>query len=186
MSLKKLILPHFLIAELYGNSLVEPGAPFASPAPAAPGGPPQVNEAATLDSKNELRYKFLGKNQKQVTILARYPDDPYIPEDHLQFLIKILSACKLDLGDVAIINQGVAPVAIAKLKTELNPLAVLLFDVQPGDIGLPLNFPALKPQTFSGTNYLCIPAISLLLEENEKAKTSKKQLWDCLKKMFLA
>jgi hypothetical protein len=183
MSLKSIILPDFVIAELYSNSLVDTGT-GSVPATA----PQSVQNAVPVEpfATEDQPFRYLGKNKRRISVLARYPDDPYIPEDHLQFLIKILSACKLDLGDVAIINLSVAPVSIDKLKAQLDPLAVLLFDIQPGEILLPLNFPVLKPQAFSGTNYLCIPPVTLLLEENEKAKNLKKQLWECLKKMFLA
>jgi hypothetical protein len=170
MSFKETILPDFVIAELYPGSitaLTPVPAPDASPA-----------------SKTEV-YRYLGKNQKKVSVITRYKDDPYIPEEHLQFLIKILSACKLNLGDVAILNDASGGVSIGKLKQELDPGFVLLFAVEPVEIGLPLSFPPLRPQSFEGCNFLTIPGIDSLIPDTEIAKGLKKQLWDCLKKMFV-
>jgi hypothetical protein len=169
MSFKDTILPDFVIADLFAGSVTA--------VPAVPA------QGVIQPAKNDL-YRYLGKNQKKVSIIARYKDDPYIPEEHLQFLIRILSACKLNLGDVAILNDASGGVNIGKLKQELDPGFVLLFGVEPVEIGLPLSFPPLRPQTFEACNFLTIPGIELLLGETETAKGLKKQLWDCLKKMF--
>jgi hypothetical protein len=198
MSFKETILPDFVIAELYANSITANAEKSAIPAPvketgalAKSGGviPGMENGSAkaaipaTAAPITEL-YRFLGKNQKKVSIIARYKDDPYIPEDHLQFLIKILSACKLNLGDVAILNDAAVGIDIARLKQQLDPGFVLLFAVEPVEIGLPLSFPLLRPQSFDGCNFLTIPGIENLLQDTDLAKGLKKQLWDCLKKMF--
>jgi len=207
MSFKEIELSDALIAELYKNVLVggtiagsrmpaeeRPGATVSSGNNAAqlPGfsdpiampGSTSSGRVTTGIAAEPQPYRFLGKNQKKVTVLARYADDPYIPEEHLQFLIKILSACRLNLGDVAIINDSTAAVEISKLKKELAPAHVLLFDIQPEEIGLPLSFPMLKAQVFDGCTFLTIPPIAVLNGNDENARSLKKQLWDCLKKMF--
>jgi hypothetical protein len=204
MSFKDTILPDFVIADLYTGSLtanIEKGAKpgsakeqasakeidvdanFVAAIPGMEKGNDITAIAAVVSPKPDL-FRFLGKNQKKVSIIARYKEDPYIPEEHLQFLIKILSACKLNLGDVAILNDAAGGIEIAKLKHQLDPGFVLLFAVEPVEIGLPLSFPLLRPQTFDGCNFLTIPAIENLLQDSDAAKGLKKQLWDCLKKMF--
>jgi hypothetical protein len=198
MSFKETRLPDFVIAELYANSLTANVEKSATPGPAKeidapaksggviPGmekGSAKTAVTDTVAPKTDI-YRFLGKNQKKVSIIARYKEDPYIPEEHLQFLIKILSACKLNLGDVAILNDAAGGIEIAKLKQQLDPGFVLLFAVEPVEIGLPLSFPLLRPQSFDGCNFLTIPGIENLLQETDLAKGLKKQLWDCLKKMF--
>ncbi|HTE23409.1 hypothetical protein [Flavitalea sp.] len=196
MSFKDTILPDFVIADLYADSItanIDRGAipksadeiavPFTTEAviPGMEKGLEGIKAAVT--PKTDL-YRFLGKNQKKVSVIARYKDDPYIPEEHLQFLIKILSACKLNLGDVAILNDAAGGIGIAKLKEQLDPGFVLLFAVEPVEIGLPLSFPLLRPQLFDGCNFLTIPRIETLIQDTDTAKGLKKQLWDCLKKMF--
>lgn len=186
-SFKNIKLPDFVITDLYTMPLIPDLAKVETltqtSEPVKDGMLPEmpVANAPTLEP---AAYRFLGKNQRRVSVIARYADDPYIPEDHLQFLIKILSACKLNLGDVAILNDSVANIEIARLKTQLQPAFILMFDIEPTEIGLPISFPLLKPQSYDGAQFLCIPPISAMMEENETAKGLKKQLWESLKKIF--
>ncbi|RYY16311.1 MAG: hypothetical protein EOO04_27160 [Chitinophagaceae bacterium] len=207
MSLKQVTLPDHVLATLYGNCLVDESV--AGPAPASdsaiaqsgnkpvkpvgvavssPTPPPNIAAAnvAAPAASNAVPYKFLGKNNKRISIIAGYEDDPYMPEEHLEFLTKILSACKLNLGDVAILNDHASRVEMTKLASELAPLQVLLFGIDPVNIGLPLSFPMFKPQMFNGTNFLFIPPIVDLNQDSAGAIAQKKQLWECLKKMFLS
>ena len=185
MSFKETILPDFVIADLYRASLSGKALPAEKSLENTPGKEAKILKSSSPavsteagDEPKELRYKYLGKNQKRVSVIARYEDDPYIPEEHLQFLVKILSACKLNLGDVAILNDATSAIEIGKLKNELDPAFVLLFAIEPVQIGLPLSFPLLRPQSFDGSHYLTIPSIASLLEDTAVAKASKKQLWD--------
>ena len=57
---------------------------------------------------------------------------------------------------------------------------VLLFDVTPASIGLPIHFPNFQVQHFNKRIYLCCPALG----EIEKDTTMKKQLWNSLKTVF--
>src|SRR5947209_5064906 len=90
MSLNDIQLPAALIQELYEHSLVE-----MQPAPAKSIRPAKQTEKA---------WAFLGKNQKGICLLVDYANDVYLPDADLQFLTNILQACKLNLGDVAILN----------------------------------------------------------------------------------
>lgn len=187
-SFKNLILPDFVIAALYTAPLVQDGA--SAPVMRTTGEPVSdgmlpdmpVSKAEHSGSK---AYRYLGKNNRKVSVIARYPDDPYIPEEHLQFLVKILSACKLNLGDVAILNDSVAPIEIDNLRKQLQPAYILMFDVEPTEIGLPISFPLMKPQNFDGAQLLCIPPIAAMLQETDLAKGLKKQLWESLKQIFV-
>ena len=89
------------------------------------------------------------------------------------------------MADVAIVNYATAPIAIDKLKAQLQPRSLLLFGVEPGEIQLPISFPAFKEQPYAGTTYLFTPSLRQLNQETESAKLLKRQLWDCLKRMFL-
>jgi hypothetical protein len=109
----------------------------------------------------------------------------FVPEADLQFLTKMLGACKLNMADVAIINHATAPVAIDQLKVQLQPKSLLLFGVEPADIQLPISFPPFKEQAYAGTTYLFTPSLTALNQETEEAKLLKRKLWECLKRMFL-
>jgi hypothetical protein len=130
-------------------------------------------------------YKILGNNKQQIAVVVNAPNDVFVPEAELQFLTKMLGACKLNMADVAIVNHATAEVAIDRLKQQLQPRFVLLLGVEPATIQLPISFPAFKEQAYAGTTYLFTPALGLLNQETDSAKVQKRQLWDCLKRMFL-
>ena len=194
MSLTNINLPGFVIADLYRNSLIQPEV-GALPQRAAPPVVEQqpvakapVEEAVTtqpVKKEEPVAYKILGNNKQQISVVVNCPNDVFVPEADLQFLTKMLGACKLNMADVAIVNYATAPIAIDKLKTQLQPRSLLLFGVEPGDIQLPINFPPFKEQPYAGTTYLFTPSLSQLNQETEEAKLLKRKLWDCLKRMFL-
>lgn len=129
-------------------------------------------------------YRFLGKNAKHVAIIVYSPSDAYLPDDQLQLLTKMLDACKLNLGDVAIINQASQPVHFTQLAEQLKAQKTLLFGIQPEQIGLPMSFPAYKEQEYAGCTYLLANPLGDMNQPNEEGKSLKGKLWGCLKKMF--
>jgi hypothetical protein len=153
------------------------------------GGRPPVTEPVAVPKpvkqEEPVAYKTLGNNKQQISVVVNCPNDVYVPEADLAFLTKMLGACKLNMADVAIVNYANAPIAIDKLKTQLQPKYLLLFGVEPGDIQLPISFPPFKEQPYAGTTYLFTPALSQLNLETEDAKLLKRKLWDCLKRLFL-
>ena len=68
----------------------------------------------------------------------------FLREKHLEFLSKILAACKLNIGDVAIINEGYKFADIAAIKKELLPYSIILFGLEPTDLKLPLQLSAFQ------------------------------------------
>lgn len=165
-----------------------PASPQPSPAPVsvAPAPPPV---AAVQEAKEPLpaagqAYKMLGNNRQHVSVVVRCPGEAFLPEHHLQMLTKMLGACKLNLGDVAIVNDAAQPVDIQTLKEQLTPKRVLLFGVTPGEVGLPLSFPQFKDQEYAGTTYLHTPSLDELNSETDDGKLLKRRLWDSLKRIF--
>ncbi|WP_276481249.1 hypothetical protein [Paraflavitalea pollutisoli] len=146
----------------------------ATPQPAAAAPPPAAGHL----------YKMLGNNRQQVAVVVRCPGEAFLPEHHLQMLTKMLGACKLNLGDVAIINDAAQRVDIQILKEQLTPRRVLLFGVKPEEAGLPLSFPLFKDQEYAGTTYLYTPSLDELNTETDDGKLLKRRLWDSLKKIF--
>ncbi|MBO9565110.1 MAG: hypothetical protein J7621_20205 [Niastella sp.] len=155
-------------------------APAEATQPAAPAVKPAAQPAAT----DTAAYKFLGKNQQHVTVIVQFEGEAFLPEQHLQLLTKMLGACKLNLGDVAIVNDASRKVEINQLKEQLYPKQVLLFGISPETTGLPLSFPMFKPQEYAGTTYLYTPPLEELNQETEEGKLLKRRLWDNLKKIF--
>lgn len=129
-------------------------------------------------------YKLLGNNRQQVTVVVRFPGEAFLPESHLQFLSKMIGACKLNLGDVAIVNDASVRVDMNVLKAQLQPKTVLLFGVAPEETALPLSFPTFKAQEYAGTTYLYTPPLEELNTETDDGKLLKRRLWDSLRKIF--
>jgi hypothetical protein len=180
MSLSGLQLPEAVIANLYRQVLVSSG----QTSPASQSSPAAVPAARQEATATEGAYTWLGNNERHITLIVNFPGDAFLPDHHLQFLTRMLDACKLNLGDVAIVNHAVLPVNMDKLREVLHPQIVLLFGIEPVATGLPLNFPPFKDQAFAGCTYLFTPSLSELNQDNEEGKLMKSKLWVCLKKLF--
>ena len=170
MSFQNVTLPNFLLADLYKNIVV-------------------INEpqSGTVLSRNHIEgtsVKFLGNNVKRITILVRHPAEVFLPDRHLDFLTKILVACKLNIADVAIVNEGFKFVDTHTLKEYLNPRQIILFGIDPTEIKLPLNFPHFKIQHYNETTYLSVPSLDQLNIDTEEGRLLKTKLWVCLKSLF--
>ncbi len=165
MSLDNIQLPAFLLQQLYKNSLVDPG-----------------NGSTTIDpvQKNELL--FLGNNQEKVLLVVNEPGVMYLADEDLDFLMGILSACKLSMHDVILLNFHKNPETHYQdlLKT-FTPGKILLFGIEPAKLQFPLEFPYYQLQQYNQQTYLYSPSLKQLAAD----KQLKVQLWASLKKLFL-
>ncbi|GGB25786.1 hypothetical protein [Puia dinghuensis] len=181
MSLNNIALSGLIIEEWYGDSTLVMG----SPAPIKPPEPSvQPAAAATPPTPEPQEYKFLGKNTRRTTIIVDSPGSPFLPDAELTFLTKILEACRMNIGDVAIINHHTAPVAITPLRQQLQPANIILFGVEPTAIRLPINFPEFKLQPYDQCTYLAAPPLEQLAGNSTESKLLKSKLWVCLKALF--
>jgi hypothetical protein len=168
MSLNKIQLPDNTIVDLYKNLLIEPGTIEIR------------NKSEELNSKKES-IAFLGNNKKQVVVIVNYADSMHLPDTQLNFLTSILTACKLSLDDIAIVNMSnIDSINFKNLFKQIPAQSVLLFDVATESLSLPLNFPNFQVQFFDNINYLTSPSLDII----EKDKALKTQLWNSLKKLF--
>jgi len=179
MSLNDIHLPLTVVAELYKTVLIEDKG-FALEKI-------EVRKPATEEIKESKPAKqspaltFLGSNKKQVVIIVNYQDALYIPDDKLAFLTNILTACKLNLADIALLNfANVSKVSYKDFFEAVPAKSVIFFGVQPDILSVPMNFPFFQVQNFDNVNYLSSPT----LDEIEADKTLKGSLWTSLKKIF--
>ena len=174
MSLNELRLSSSLIAMLYPSSLLDTGSDDAT----------ILNKSVAQQIINDAdtkASKWLGNNQKNILIVVRYNDVVHLPDDDLNFLTGMLTACKLSLDDVAIINtNNYTKVSYSDLLLEFKSRIVFLFGISPADFGLPVNFPAFQVQVVSGCTYLYTPA----LEERSTDSLFKSRLWLSLRTIF--
>lgn len=164
MSLDNIQLTPFLIQELFKNSLVE----FDATEPA--------EKSLPISSFN-----ILGNNRSRVIIIVENDENLYLPDDQLNFLLGILSACKLTMEDVAIINiKKNKAVTYKAIELELKAEKIILFGVTPAQIGLPLEFPHYQIQQYNKQTYIT----AAMLPDIQDDKVEKTKLWNCLKQIF--
>ncbi len=169
-------LPASLIAEIYKNHLVEKDRP--KPSHRQPAQPEKV-----VTERTAAAIQYLGQNQKAICLLVCYPNDVHIPDNQLNFLTSILQACKLNLGDVAIVNCHQQAVSIQALSQELGCRVLLIFGVACSSIALP-EFPLFSIQTVETCEVVCSPAVDNLNNGTAASKLLKSRLWTCLKQLF--
>ena len=164
MSLQHIQLSPIILQELFKHSLVE------------------IKDTLKTKSTAPVEtLKTLGNNKKNVLILVSVNEAAFLPDDQLNFLLGILSACKLTMDDVAILNiHNYQSMDYKILEKQLKPLNIILFGVHPGQIELPLDFPFYQVQRFNHQVYLAAPGLlKLQLDKSEKTK-----LWNSLKQVF--
>lgn len=173
MNSSKIQLPDFVISDLYKNQLV-------------------VIEEAFIDTKlpNKAeptppsKPEFLGNNQKNICILVKDTQAVYLNDHSLQFLSTILTACKLNLGDVAIVNFSRTPLLYPSLKEWLSPKYILVFDIGATTLQLPFELPTYQVQSYDKCSFLFAPALDQMTADTREAKIEKSKLWLSLKTMF--
>jgi len=164
MSLDNIQLPAIVLQDLFTNSLVDLKTANA--------------ESATV-SAGDL--SFLGENKKKVSIVVDHTNVIYLPDDELNFLLGILSACKLSMADVALLNFAKNPsVTYKELSEQLSAEKILLFGIKPSALELPLQFPYYQIQNYNNQVYLSSPDLKTLADNKEE----KIKLWACLKQVF--
>ena len=161
MSLDNIQLSPFVLGNLFNKSLYDLK-------------PPAENTASGNIS-------FLGDNKKRIAILVHSPQSIYLPDEELNFLLGILTACKLSMMDIALINvsknQGLTYNDIA---TQAKAEKVFLFGINPESLKLPLQFPHYQLQHYNNQVYLSSEALDKLQAD----KQEKLKLWNSLKKVF--
>ncbi|HWK03710.1 MAG TPA: hypothetical protein VNS58_08760 [Puia sp.] len=168
------------------NPAVRTSAPPA--VPVSPVSAPSASETKSAPPAGapvaDGGYKFLGNNRRKITVLVESPGVAFLPDDQLSFLTRMLEACKMNVGDVAIVNLANAPVTITALKQQLQPNMILLFGMEPVAIRLPMNFPWFKIQAYDECTYLCAPSLEELVLPGDESRLLKSKLWMCLKTLF--
>lgn len=164
MSINNIHLTSHLCKDLFENSLV---------------GQTKV-EKALLPSAND-KLEFLGKNRKNIVFIMTCRDCKYIPDEQMDLLVNLLSACKLNMDDIALLNISNYPSAtIEDIKQQLACTKVLVFGTGPMELKLPFKIPEFQIQKFEEQVYLFGPSFELFLNN----VALKKDLWISLKKIF--
>jgi hypothetical protein len=207
MTPEKIQLPDFVIANLYTNQLVlgidvqtnqiktvaNPDLILKTVVPVEPPTrektiseptavtKPKTQEPIILDTDKQW---YLGNNGKHITVVIHETGVAYINDKHLQFLSNILNACKLNLGDISLVNHANHPLSYAELKQKLQPKFVLVFALETKDIKLPFTIPYYQVQLHDNCKFLFASSLTKMDGDSKEAKIEKSKLWMSLKNMF--
>jgi hypothetical protein len=177
-------LPNFIIAGLYKDSLVITQETNTSAIQIKE----QINDKKiNRDAALPVPVKkwFLGDNKKNIIILVKDTTAVFINDEWLATLSKLLAACKLNLGDVAIINYFQNNVSLASIKEELKPQRVFMFDVTTNELQMPFSIPNYQVQQYGGCTFMCASGKTLSSSASTEAIVAeKRQLWEKLKIIF--
>ena len=165
MSFDDIQLPPALLADLYKNSLVQLEET-------------QVPPAAEHTSAPAI--KFLGENRKGIVVMVEDETSPFLNEKAFNLLLNILTACKLNMSDVALLNKSTLTLPFTDILQQLSAKTILLFGIEARELNLPIDFPHYQVQKHGNMTYLS----SNDFESLEADKQQKGKLWLCLKKIF--
>ena len=140
---------------------------------------------ATIRPINELgQIKYLGEHLKQVTIIVKDELAVYLNENDLTLLSSILSACKLTLADVALINVAQQKLSLHEILNVLPSKLVMIFDVSSTTLKIKLPTTLYKSIQLGDTYLLFSNSLSLMQGGDQSAKLEKGKLWAILKSIF--
>jgi hypothetical protein len=199
MSNEKTILPNSVLVSLYKDTLVLPELAKKQPE-IIPN--PLDAQIKTLDaqatttavqtetdkdnsSNNDSRQiKYLGEHLKQVTIIVKDELAVYLNENDLTLLSSILSACKLTLADIALINVAQQKLSLHEILNVLPSKLVMIFDVSSTTLKIKLPTTLYKSIQLGDTYLLFSNSLSLMQGGDQSAKLEKGKLWAILKSLF--
>lgn len=163
MTLQNIKLPSIVISNLYKDCLVDLYS----------------GEKKPLQKNGKIN--FLGGNSKQILLLVNDFDAPFLPDNELIFLLEILSACKLNMADIAIVNLDKTDISEHnRIPDFLKAEVVMLFGIEATVLSLPFKIPDFQVQLFKNKKYLFAPKLKVLQNDMNQ----KRKLWDALKNIF--
>jgi hypothetical protein len=175
MGINHLRLSSELIAALYPESLVagNESAPVKE----------NVRTPKPVADKTPV-YPFLGENNRSICFLANYPAVDFLPAEQLGFLNKMLTACKLNLNDIALLNIAHVAFDMAELRVQLHPRIIFLWGIRPVSVGLKSSLPDFTISMLDGISVIPVLSPDLMSGNHPEGTEFKQRLWICLKKLF--
>jgi DNA polymerase III psi subunit len=122
------------------------------------------------------------KKAMRAVIVAAPSNDTIEKEAH-ELLNGILTACKLDNSNSAVLNTDKENATdLQFIKEHYVTSNIILFGIATAAFGLPINFPPFQIQKVDNIQFVASPS----LEEMIGDKSLKVKLWNCLKQIFIA
>ena len=170
MDLNQVKLTPDLLGGLYGKVLVTENNPSTT------------SLGAGITSENNYPpIRSLGGHQRSILIVVNNPNSPFLKDEELTYLTRILNACKLTLEDVALVNISSLPhLSYEQLQQQFPSEKVICFGVTPEMLELPIDFPCYQLQKSGNSIYLHAPSLAAL----EPQETERRKFWVSLQKLF--
>lgn len=127
---------------------------------------------------------FLGTNRRSISFLVHCPDHDFLPEEQLVFLNKMLSACKLKMDDIVLLNLTKLDLSFEKLKVQFHPRIIFLWGIRPAFFSLDSSLPDFSVSVRDGISIVPVSSPELMCSEDPAGRELKSRLWICLKKLF--
>lgn len=156
------------LTELYGASVFVMDAD-------RPGKPAIKKEIPSIIKET---IPFKGKNKKRILWVVYEPEQSYLSDTDFDFLSQIITACKMNMDDVALINAATKDFSVAEVLDQLNPVTLIFCGVPHTFLPFPINEYILYPH--QKRNYFVCDSLNEL--QHDKVKKSK--LWLVLKEIL--
>ena len=165
MSIDQIQLPGYLCRQMFAKSLLDKGKPVGDASPT-----------------EKIKLTALGANERNILFLVNDPQHKFLAETEMKLLSDLLNACKISMEDIVLVNYDQnRGVNYRDLTNQFQSKKVLIFGVAAADLELPFTIPFFQIQKYQEQTYLIGPSLS----DFTNNVGLKKELWNCLKKIFL-
>lgn len=141
----------------------------------------KTQDVVTDTVSKEIKINSLGGNQKQILFLVNDSQNKFLPDNEMDLLSNLISACKLSMEDIALVNHYNTFVNYHQLTENFQSKKILMFGITTSDLELPFSIPFFQIQPFQQQLYMTAPPLNDFLNN----KNLKKDLWISLQKLFL-
>lgn len=119
-----------------------------------------------------------GKNKKQFVWVVKEADYPFLSDEDFQFLSEVVSACKMNMDDIALVNIAQNNMDFEQTITELQPKILIVSFLDRNWIPVNKEVYTLQQEE----NFQLYVTEELQVMRNDKVKKTK--LWLALKQML--
>ena len=138
---------------------------------------PPAETGISEDKSTVSSFSYLGENNRYFLVLVDDKTHKELNTPHKEMLMKIMAAKKLELRDLAILNLAQYPgTNFEQLKDFFSCNRIILFGMNPGDIGLPA-MGANQPGKHQNVKVLA----TFGLEEMSTNTDKKREFWNVMK-----
>ena len=148
---------------------------------------PEKKKAASVQESEKIEsvattISSLGENNGHILFLVNDANNKFLADDEMKLLSDLLTACKISMADIALVNYHQHPgVSYQTLTKQFQPKKLLIFGVTASELDLPFAIPFFQLQKFQEQLYMISPSLTGFLNNIDL----KKELWTSLKKIFL-